>query len=398
MRTDLRRDDEQPRPQGSADRPYQFRRGQFDGPNVEKPGREGLEPPHTHDRRAGLADEPEVSPEASDDGVREASTQIEDGALEHDWEEPESQVRPAIRRSHVYTRPVVDGRVVPDNMWTRLLATVRSLLTSNAERQEAELEHALRTQFGVTRTNTIAQVSTKGGVGKTSCTFTIGNLFASHLKLRVLGIDTNPHHGTLGSLSPDRCRVDRSLADLLRDLERIHSAPELSPYVARLPSGLHVLSSPEDPHVMQKITPERYGDLLAFLSRYYDVVLLDLGTGITEKLPLFAIERADQVVVVSTPEFVTVEKVLSGVAYLRGHQHKDRLTLALNMAPPEGSADRTAIEEAFAREQIRSRVTIPFDDRLRTMLDSGTYSLEGLDRPTRMQIKRLALAVARQLV
>jgi hypothetical protein len=89
---------------------------------------------------------------------------------------------------------------------------------------------------------------------------------------------------------------------------------------------------------------------------------------------------------------------LSALDYLRGEQGRRRLTLALNMAPPSGSGDLNVIEAAFARQQIRSRVTIPFDQRLRTMLDSGTYSLEGLNRRVRMPIKQLGLAVARQLV
>jgi MinD-like ATPase involved in chromosome partitioning or flagellar assembly len=388
MRTDLRRDDEQPG-QGSAGR-YLFRGGQFDGPNVQVPDRDDHEPPTA--QQAVAAD---AATETSSNGMREPAAQVEDGAP---WHSAEVQPHPAIRRSHVYTRPVVDGRVVPDNLWRRLQAMVRSLLTSNAERQEAELEQALRTHSGVTRTNTIAAVSPKGGVGKTALTFLVGNLLASHLKLRALAIDTNPDHGTLASLAPDRCRVELSLSDLLSDLDTVQSAPELSPYVARLPSGLHVLASPTNPHVMKEITPERYGDLLAFVSRYYDVVLLDLGTGITDPLPQFAIERADQVVVVSKPSFVTVEKVLGALDYLRGDQGRERLTLALNMAPPEGSGDRKAIEAAFAQQQVRSRVTIPFDQRLETMLDSGTYSLEGLDRRTRMPIKHLGLAVTRQLV
>jgi hypothetical protein len=39
-----------------------------------------------------------------------------------------------------------------------------------------------------------------------------------------------------------------------------------------------------------------------------------------------------------------------------------------------------------------------YDDQLATMLDSGTYTLEALGRPTRPAIKSLGLAVAEQLV
>lgn len=398
MRTNLRPEDEPPRTQqGSMGRPFARRPGEFPVPELRDAQDKPVASPPV-DNRDGL----EVAATRLDEAAArldQAATRTQQANGEgSDEEPPRPQVRPSISRSHVYTRPVVDGCVVSDNIWTRLRATLRTLLTSSAEREEAQLEHALRTHAGVTRTNTIASVSPKGGVGKTTCTFVISNLLASHFKLRALAIDTNPDHGTLASLAPDRCRVDRSLSDLLNDLDGIHSAPELFPYVSRLPSGLHVLASPTNPHVMKDLTPERYGDLLAFLSRYYDVVMLDLGTGITEPLPQFAIERADQVVVISTPEFVTVDKVLGALDYLRGDQGRDRLTLALNMAPPAGSADRKAIEAAFARQQIASRVTIPFDQRLRTMLDSGTYSLEGLQRRVRMAVKQLGLAVARQLV
>ena len=39
---------------------------------------------------------------------------------------------------------------------------------------------------------------------------------------------------------------------------------------------------------MSKIGPESYGQLLAFLSIFYEVILLDLGTGITDPLARFA--------------------------------------------------------------------------------------------------------------
>jgi hypothetical protein len=42
-------------------------------------------------------------------------------------------------------------------------------------------------------------------------------------------------------------------------------------------------------------------------------------------------------------------------------------------------------------------VTIPYDERLAVMLDSGTYALESLGRASRLPIKQLGLAVAEQL-
>ena len=75
------------------------------------------------------------------------------------------------------------------------------------EREEAELERRIRAQPGVTRPNVVALVSPKGGVGKTTSTFLLGNLLATHLKLRVVAVDANPDFGTLGRLSAEdrRC-------------------------------------------------------------------------------------------------------------------------------------------------------------------------------------------------
>lgn len=65
---------------------------------------------------------------------------------------------------------------------------------------------------------------------------------------------------------------------------------------------------------MAEMTPALYGNLLAFLAQYYDVILLDLGTGVIDPLAQFALQRADQAVGVTTPEFVTADKVLGACA------------------------------------------------------------------------------------
>ncbi len=304
-----------------------------------------------------------------------------------------------LRRGDVYRGPVVDGQRVSDGAWRRSVAWIGGLLVSRAERDEAMLERRLRgVQRSVTRCNVIAVLSPKGGVGKTTCAFVLGNLLASHVRLRTVVVDANPDHGTLGLLAPDGLRSERTLAEAIGDLDRISSAAELRPYVSVLPSGAHLLGAPADPRVMKQMTPELYGQLTVFLGRFYEAVLLDLGTGLTAPLAEFAVERADQTVVVTTPEWVTSSIVLDGLRYLGGEQGNN-LTLVLNKAPVRGDAvERRRIEATFRRQQIARRVTVPEWEQLRTMLDSGTYTLECLRRPCRVPIKELGVAVAGQLV
>src|SRR5215213_11068458 len=183
----------------------------------------------------------------------------------------------ALKRREVYPGALVDGRPARTGTLGRLRRQVQRLLVSQREQEEAALERRLRTLPGVTRPNTVALISPKGGVGKTTSTFLVGNLLATHLNLRVIAVDANPDFGTLARLSADGRRSERSLADLLDDADRIATAAELGHYVSRLPSGLHVLGAPRDPELTASLGPDRYGELVAFLSCFYEVVLLDLG-------------------------------------------------------------------------------------------------------------------------
>jgi MinD-like ATPase involved in chromosome partitioning or flagellar assembly len=299
----------------------------------------------------------------------------------------------ALTRRDVYPSPLVDGRPVADGAGSRMRRRMQQLLVSQAEREEADLERRLRSLPGVTRPNTVALISPKGGVGKTTSTFVVGNLLAAQLKLRTIAVDANPDFGTLARLAPDDRRSERSLADLLQDADRLRTAAELAPYVSRLPTGLHVLGAPADAALTASLGPERYGELAAFLSTFYEVVLLDLGTGVAGPLARFAIERADQVVLVTTPEWVTSSVVLGALSHL---QH-DHTTVAINRSRLDSVAV-DAIEDRFRAEHLHRAVTVPHDEQLATMLDSGTYVLDALQRQTRLAVKRLGLAVAEQLI
>jgi MinD-like ATPase involved in chromosome partitioning or flagellar assembly len=301
---------------------------------------------------------------------------------------------PALKRRDIYRDPLIDGQEAPDRALRRFRHRVDSLLVSRGEREEADLERRLRAQPGVTRPNLIALISPKGGVGKTTSTFLAGNLLASHLKLRSIAVDANPDFGTLGRLPAERARAGRSLAELLEDADRLGTAAELRPYVSRLPSGLHLLAAPQDATLTATLGPDRYGELVALLSCFYETVLLDLGTGVAGPLARFAIERADQVVLVTTPEWITASVVLDALQHLA----HERTTVVVNKAHPRPAAELRAVEECFRRARLHRSVTIPYDERLAVMLDSGTYSLEALGRRTRLPVKRLGLAVAEQLV
>jgi MinD-like ATPase involved in chromosome partitioning or flagellar assembly len=299
--------------------------------------------------------------------------------------------RPQKRRD-LFPEPLIDGQAVRDHSLARLQRRMGSLLVSRAEREEANLEGRLRGNPGVTRPNLVASLSPKGGVGKSTSVFLVGNILASHLKLRAIAVDASSG-GTLGRFVPDSARAAASPADLLDNADRIGTAAELRRFVTRLPSGLHLLAAPHDAARASSLGPDSYGELVALLSCFYETVLLDLS-GVTTPLARFALDRADQAVLVTTPDQLTATLALHALDQL----DHERTTVVVNRSHPRLAPELRAIEECLARRGARRPVAVPDDRRLATMLNTGTYSLEALDRNTRLAVKRLGLAVSERLV
>lgn len=247
------------------------------------------------------------------------------------------------------------------------------LLAGRAAREEMATDERLRALDpmlgGAAR---VAFVSPKGGVGKTTCTLLAGDVLSRHLRLRCVAVDANPDYGTLGSLAPDERRSDRSLADLLDAADALDSPAALRPFVSTLDGGLHLLAAPSQARAMAELGAGHYERLIGLLARFCEVALLDLGTGLTDPIARLALTRAELIVVVCTPEWVTADRVLEALRDLDGTTPTGRTIVVLTQAP--------------ARKQLDRQV-----------LDAGAYDPAALARPTRLAVKRLGLTIAEHL-
>ena len=304
------------------------------------------------------------------------------GSIRVRQEEPQGERRPARANGEETAAPVGGLR-------QRLADLVRGASTA----EERALDDRLRSDGAVSHANVIAVVSPKGGVGKTTCAFVLGNLLAGSAGLRCVALDANPDFGTLATLAPPESRVPRSVADIFAEMDEIDSAADLRPFVSTLPTGLHLIAAHPRAEVMAAVTPELHALLLDFLARFYDVIVVDMGTAMTGSRAEHALEQADQSVLVSTPDFIAVSSVLDATRYLDGP-----ITLVLNQTPRHtGAAARREIEQQLRELGIDHHVILPYDDRLRAMLDSAAYSLDSLDRDTRLAIKQLGVATLDRL-
>jgi len=303
-----------------------------------------------------------------------------------------------LRREDLYSAQLADGRLRPQTPWARLAALLAELSTTKARREERALEQRVaELARQLSRTTHVAVLSPKGGVGKTTCTLLAGDALARHGRLRCVALDANPDYGTLGSLAPDRQRSELSIVDLLDHADQIASPGQLRPFLSVLDSGLHLLAAPTRIQAMAELTAEHYARLVELLDRFYELILLDLGTGLADPLARFGLGVADQAVLVSTPEWVTADRVLAALEDLQGTGAAEHLTLVLNQAPAGEKIDRQVLEAAFRRHQVARRVAIPYDPLLRRMLDAGAYHPAQLPGPTRLAVLELACAIAQEL-
>ena len=298
-----------------------------------------------------------------------------------------------LRRHDLHPAPVVDGRPAdrPGRRWQR---RVDRLLVSRAERDEAQLERQLAEQPALSRANVVPSSPPREGSARRPAPSRSATCSPTARAYERSPSTPTPTSAPWQPSLPTAARSERTLADLLADIEQIHTAADLRSYVSILPSGLHLLGAPFDAQLMARLGPDSYGELIALLATFYELVLLDLGTGVAGELAQFAIGRADQIVLVTTPEWVAGSAVIAALEHL---EH-ERTTVACNKFHARGPGDMRALERRLQERRLHRSHAIPYDRQLAAMLDTATYQLDALERTTRTAIKQLGLNIHEQLV
>ncbi len=180
------------------------------------------------------------------------------------------------------------------------------------------------------RCGTVAVVSPKGGVGKTTVSALLGTLLARVRRDRAVAVDTNPDYGSLGrALAPDhRVFVD----DLLDVLDQPNlTVTQLDANLGRASDGLLVLPAPTDPERMMRLDEEAYRGVIQRLQELVGLLVLDCGTGLGEPAARAAQATADQIILVSDANPSTASLVAEAAELL--HTAGPPLTLVVNKMP-----------------------------------------------------------------
>jgi MinD-like ATPase involved in chromosome partitioning or flagellar assembly len=260
------------------------------------------------------------------------------------------------------------------------LARVREAWArTNYERRLEHMILALRLR----RCVTIAVVSPKGGVGKSTTSALLGSMLAFLRRDRVVAVDTNPDWGSLGRrLVPDHSIfIDDLLAGSLQ--EGHLSGAQLDSQLGRGPVGLMVAPAPTDPDRAAGLDETAYRTLFARLGDLVGTLVLDCGTGLGSPAARAALGCADQLVLVADGEPDTASLVAEAAARLE--QHAPPLVLVANKLDRSSRVDIGALEReaAFARGIVRVPNNRAGADRLRAGRFSWTQAPAAWQAPVR---------------
>ncbi|HEY6379706.1 MAG TPA: MinD/ParA family protein [Candidatus Dormibacteraeota bacterium] len=277
--------------------------------------------------------------------------------------------------------------------------TRRRLLRRRAKpldrrRPDKELDATIRRPISE-GCHSVAVISPKGGVGKTTLSFLLGSVLARVRGDRVLVIDTNPDFGTLADLVGER--VPATISDLLRDLRFVRTDDDMSAYVTTTRTGMHILAAPQDPVEMTRVGSGGYRAISELICRFYDIVVFDCGTGFTDDISQFVLRHASHVVMVTASQLVSAKIVLQALDRLTTTDFEpSRATLAINMVRSDDALDRRRVRDMLGA-RVGSVVDVPWDARMQRDIDLGDFSYARMNARTRNSVRRLAAAVVAQL-
>jgi MinD-like ATPase involved in chromosome partitioning or flagellar assembly len=237
---------------------------------------------------------------------------------------------------------------------------------------------------------TIAVVSPKGGVGKSTVTALLGSLLSFLRRDRTVAVETNPDWGSLGRrLVPEHAIfIDDLLAGPLAEGKL--KPTQLDALLGRGPDGLLIAPAPTDPDRAAKLDEQAYRTLFERLGELVGTLVLDCGTGLDDPPARAALGCADQLVLVCDDEPDTASIVAEAADWLQRIQPP--LTLVVNNVRRASQIEIGALEREI--DFARGLAIVPRDEGAAAQLHGSQFSWNRARRRWRLPVSELAALLA----
>jgi putative peptide zinc metalloprotease protein len=315
--------------------------------------------------------------------------------------EPEPPPEPARRPDSLTAAAFTDAAMLgskngpaPAHGWRRAVygATSGAINPgpSAAERNRAAVLERVTAPINGSRR--VVVMSRKGGVGKTTITLALGSTFAMMRGDRVVALDANPDAGNLAHRVARPC--PRTITDVLNEMELITSYSDLRRFTAQAPdSRLEVLASDDDPRIGLALNRQAYHRVIELLDHYYNLIVIDTGTGILDSANQGLLADADQLVLVLKPALDGARAAALTLDWLAEHGYGElvaRAVVVINGTRKGTGIPLDRVADHFSRRCAKV-VTVPLDPALE---NGAQASLSALQPATRDALVELAAAVA----
>lgn len=284
-------------------------------------------------------------------------------------------------------------KMPPQRGWRQVLYSITRINLGPSPDELYEMELHARIRRNARDSYQIGVFGLKGGVGKTATAVALGSALSRIRGDRILAVDADPDGGNLADRAGRQSAA--TITDLLsdKDLARYN---DIRAYTSMNASNLEVLSSEDYSGARREFNDEDWKGIVDVVSRYYNLVLADCGTGLFTPASRGVLSTVSGMVIVASASIDGARQAAVTMDWLRQNGYQDLLgrscVVVNHVTPGKPNVDVTDLVQQFERHVAPGRVIVlPWDKHVA----AGTeIQFELLGRTFQRRIVELAAALS----